>query len=189
MHGLAAGFALDAQFHWLTTGMEQTKQLALASLARVLAEAETTYALIGGLALQVHAREPRTTLDIDVAVLARDQVPRARLEAAGFRLQGDFAHSQNWTSPDGIPVQFTDDPALAAAVEAAEGVDVGDVSLRVIRVEDLLRQKLRAGADPARRRSKRLQDLADAQALLEQQPDLAASLSDEERARLDGLPL
>jgi hypothetical protein len=78
-------------------------------------------------------------------------------------------------------VQFTDDPAWAAAVEAAEGVDVGDVSLRVIRVEDLLRQKLGAGADPARRRAKRLQDLADAQALLEQQPDLAPSLSDEER--------
>ena len=74
------------------------------------------------------------------------------------------------------------------AVNAAELVVVGDVSLRVIRMADLLREKLRSGRDPARRRSKRLQDLADAQALLEQEPGLAESLASEDRTLLDRLP-
>jgi hypothetical protein len=60
--------------------------------------------------------------------------------------------------------------------------------LRVLRVADLLHEKLRAGRDPARRRSKRLQDLADAQGLLEQDPALRGELSADERALLDNLP-
>jgi phosphoribosyl 1,2-cyclic phosphodiesterase len=51
---------------------------------------------------------------------------------------------------------------------------------------DHLHAKLRAAADPARRRSKRLQDLADAQSLLEQDPALEAELSDADRASLSG---
>jgi len=35
------------------------------ALARVLAEAAVPYAIIGGVALQVHHTEPRTTLGID----------------------------------------------------------------------------------------------------------------------------
>jgi hypothetical protein len=62
------------------------------------------------------------------------------------------------------------------------------VPLRVIRRADLLREKLRAGSDPARRRSKRLQDLADAQALIEADPALAAELTTEQRRVLDRLP-
>ena len=52
----------------------------------------------------------------------------------------------------------------------------------------LLHETLRAASDPARRRSKRLQDLADAQALLEFTPTLAQELRAEERALLDQLP-
>jgi hypothetical protein len=62
------------------------------------------------------------------------------------------------------------------------------VPLRVIRRADPLREKLRAGSDPARRRSKRLQDLADAQALIEADPALAAELTTEQRRVLDRLP-
>jgi len=62
------------------------------------------------------------------------------------------------------------------------------VRLRVIRVADLLHEKLRAGSDEARRRSKRLQDLADAQSLLEQQPELENELTLDEKALLDRLP-
>ena len=85
-------------------------------------------------------------------------------------------------------MQFTDDPALSGAVGRAEEVEIGGVRLRIIGRADLLHEKLRAASDPARRRSKRLQDLADAQALLEAFPDLARGLSAEERARLDELP-
>ena len=188
LHGLEAGFVLDRLWHWLRGEMEQTKRPVLVLLARIFEEARVPYAIIGGVALQIHQTEPRTTLDIDVAVGSSAEIPRAQLEAAGFRLTGRFTHSENWTGPEGIPVQFTDDPALAGAVLRAEEIAVEDVRLRVIGRLDLLHEKLRAASDPARRRSKRLQDLADAQALLESTPALASELSAEERARLDRFP-
>lgn len=169
--------------------MEQSKKPALLAVGRALSQAGTSYALIGGLALQIHQAEPRTTLDIDFAVLDRRSIPQAELEAAGFRRTGRFEHSENWIGPEGTPVQFTDDPALAPAVARAEEIELEGVRLRVIARADLLHEKLRAAADPARRRSKRLQDFADAQGLLEADPDLAAGLSPEERAALARLPI
>jgi hypothetical protein len=179
---------LDRQWFWLRGEMERTKRPALLALARVFAEADMPYALIGGIALQVHQAEPRTTLDIDVAVAAYRLLPRAQLESAGFTCTGRFSHSENWIGPEGTPVQFTDDPKLAEAITRAEEVELEDMRLRVIGRTDLLHAKLRAAADPARRRSKRLQDLADAQALIESTPPLEQELSPEERALLDRLP-
>ena len=60
--------------------------------------------------------------------------------------------------------------------------------MRVLRRADLLREKLRSGSDPARPRSKRLQDLADAQALIEADPALVGGLTEAERGILDRLP-
>jgi hypothetical protein len=54
----------------------------------------------------------------------------------------------------------------------------------VIGPPDLLHAKLRAAADPAGRKSKRMQDLADVQALLETRPALATALPSEEEALL-----
>jgi hypothetical protein len=82
----------------------------------------------------------------------------------------------------------SDDPALAEALGRAGEVEIGGVRLRILGRADVLHEKLRAGADPAQRRSKRLQELADAQALLEVFPELASELSAEERACLDELP-
>lgn len=186
--GLAAGFLLDRQWHWLRGEMEQTKKPALLALCRVLFEQNTQYAIIGGLAVQVHHPDPRTTLDIEIAVLSRAAIPREALEAAGFHFRQSFEHSENWEAGDGTPVQFSGDPALEKAVIAAGQVEMDEITLRVIRVEDLLHEKLRAGTDPARRRSKRLQDLADAQGLLESRPDLSNELTAEEVALLAKLP-
>jgi len=52
----------------------------------------------------------------------------------------------------------------------------------------LLHEKLRATADPAQRRSKRLQDLADAHALVEAAPELLRELTSDERDVLGQLP-
>ncbi|HBH04301.1 MAG TPA: hypothetical protein DDZ42_20715 [Candidatus Rokubacteria bacterium] len=186
--GVETGFILDRQWHWLRGEMERTKRPALLLAARLLNEAAVPYAIIDGVALQVHQPEPRTTPDIDLAVPALDQIPRARLEGAGLRLTGRFAHSENWIGPEETPVQFTDDRALSHAIARAEEIEVEGTRLRVIRRADLLHEKLRSGSDPARRRSKRLQDFADAQALLEADPGLAAELTPEERALLDRLP-
>jgi hypothetical protein len=106
----------------------------------------------------------------------------------GFSSPGTFEHSKNWTAADGTPVQFTDDPALARAVTAAGEVLVDGVALRVIAVVDLLHEKLRAGSDPAPRRSRRLQDLADAQGLVEGDANLLHELAPDEREILDRLP-
>jgi hypothetical protein len=186
--GIEIGFLLDRQWHLMRSEAELSKRPTLLLLGRVLADSGVSYAIIGGVALQVHQAEPRTTLDIDLAVADRGEIPRQRLAAAGFRETGRFAHSENWMGPDGTPVQFTDDPALAGAVSRAERIELEGVPLRVIRRADLLHEKLRAAADPARRRSKRLQDLADAQALLEADPSAASELTDEERATLHRLP-
>jgi hypothetical protein len=185
---LEIGFLLDRQWFWLRGEMEHTKQPALLALARIFAEADVPYAIIGGIALQVHHIEPRTTLDIDVALPDYRQIPRLQLEAAGFTCTGRFRHSENWRGPEGTPVQFTDDPALTAVLTRTEEVPLADVRLRVIGRVDLLHEKLRAAADPAHRRSKRLQDLADAQALLEATPALAQELSTTEHSLLDQLP-
>jgi hypothetical protein len=188
MHGLDVGFLLDRQWHALRGEMDTSKRPALLTLARVLADAGTPYAIIGGVALQIHQAEPRTTLDIDLAVPAFEAIPRDELQAAGFSLGGRFVHSENWVGPGEVPVRFTDDPAFGPAVERAIAIDLEDVSLRVIGRADLLHEKLRAGTDPARRRSKRLQDLADAQALLEETPELADGLTEAERTILAALP-
>jgi len=185
--GLDAGFVLDRRWHWLRGEMEQSKRPALLLLARVLGEKGVPYAVIGGVALQVHQEEPRTTLDIDLAVNERAQIPSAELEAAGFERTGSYEHSENWLGPGRTPVQFTDDPELRGAIARAQVIELDEATLRVISVVDLLHEKFRAGSDPARRRSKRLQDLADVQALLEKDPTLAATLSADERALLDRL--
>ena len=121
MSGLETGFILDRQWFRLQGEMERTKRPALLALARVLADTETSYAIIGGVALQTHQAEPRTTLDIDVAVAAYGHIPRGLLQAAGFAPTGRFPHSENWVGPEGTPVQFTDDPALAGAYPACRG--------------------------------------------------------------------
>lgn len=187
---LEIGFELDRRWHWLRSEMEATKKPDLLRLGQVLAAAACPYAIIGGIALQIHQAEPRTTLDIDLALLDRGDLPKQELLRAGFVETGRFEHSDNWRGPDGTPVQFTDDPALAPAVGRAERIGLEGVTLAVIRRADLLHEKLRAAADPARRRSKRLQDLADAESLLEATPDLATELTTAERLllqRLDAL--
>ena len=168
--------------------MDTTKKPALLILGRLLEESLVPYAIIGGIAVQIHHPEPRTTLDIDMAVLSRSAIPSEALTAASFRQTGSFEHWENWIATDGTPVQFSDDQLLAGAVSSAGEVIVDGVRLRVIRAADLLHEKIRAAADPARRRSKRLQDLADAEALIEANSELAKELRAEEKAILGRLP-
>jgi hypothetical protein len=186
--GIEAGFLLDRQWRAMRGEADTTKKPTLLLLARLLAATRTQYAVIGGVALQAHRREPRTTLDIEVALAASADLPRADLEGAGFRRSGTHQHSENWLSPDGTPVQFSDDPEFATTVKAAEEHPFEDTVLRIARRMDLVHAKLRAAGDPERRRSKRLQDLVDAQTLLEEDPALAADLSPVERALLATLP-
>jgi hypothetical protein len=185
---LEIGFLLDRQWRFLRGEMETTKRPALLALARVFAATDTPYAIIGGVALQVHRTEPRTTIDIDPAVLSVDAIPRSELQAAGFTFHGRLAHSENWVGPEGVPVQATDDLAFAAAIQRAITVELGGVQIRFIGRADLLWEKLRFWSDRSRRHSKRLQALVDAQVLVEEAPELVEELSEAERAILDTWP-
>jgi len=181
MEALRVSFALDRRWHFLRGEVEGSKEVALRALVSALGEAGVPYAVIGGIALQVHRSEPRTTLDIDIAVLDRGALPIEALERAGFVRESTWAHSTNWRAADGTPVQITDDSRLRDAIARAQTYAAGPVGIRVLRVEDLMRSKLTALSDSGRRRSERAQDVADVLALIDDHPELEALLSDEER--------
>lgn len=76
---------------------------ALLALAKMLADAATPYAIIWGSRFAGPSVGARTTLDIDLAVLDVESIPRAELEAACFVFRGRFAHSENWDGPKACP--------------------------------------------------------------------------------------
>jgi hypothetical protein len=101
----------------------------------------------GPVAARVHQEEPRTTLDIDVAVCDRKAIPVVALSAAGFHRTGSFSHSENWVGAGSTPVRFTDDPHLRAGVGRAVSLELEDVVLRILSAEDMLHAKLESEDD------------------------------------------
>ena len=164
-----------------------SKESALRSLTLTLSKARTPYALIGGLAIQLYTREPRTTADLDVALASYDDLPRAALKAAGFTHEKRFSHSDNWRAPGEEPrrlrtaVQFTVDTLTPGTVERAKTLQVRRMRVRVAGLEDLVLLKLAAAEEPQPPPSKRLSDLRDVLALLEEHPELDARIPDARR--------
>jgi hypothetical protein len=190
---LAVGYALDhlwSETMGLQAGDSKEKPLRL--VAELLERERVAYALIGGVAVQLHTEEPRSTLDIDLAVPKYSDVPHAALLAAGFEHTGRHDHSDNWRAPGAGPlmlrtaIQFSaEDVGIADAVARANVVDLeGGLRLRVATVADLIVLKLAAAEEPKRRPSKREHDVADVLALLEEHPELK---SPELVARVQGV--
>ena len=160
-----------------------SKEGPLRLVAQLLEREGVPYALIGGVAVQLHTAEPRSTLDIDLAVPTYADIPRQALLAAGFEHTGRHDHSDNWRAPGSGPlkqrtaVQFcAEDEGIADAVKHASVVDLdGGVQLRVASVADLIVLKLAAAVEPTRRPSKRAHDVADVLALLEEHPELGSA--------------
>src|SRR5437016_13728526 len=103
---LAVGYALDhlwSETMGLPSGDSKEKPLRL--IAELLERERVPYALIGGVAVQIHTEEPRSTLDIDFAVPQYSDVPRAALLEAGFEYTGRHEHSDNWRAPGPGPVK------------------------------------------------------------------------------------
>jgi hypothetical protein len=175
--------ALDVRFHDLKgDAVVTSKDGAFRELFRILEASGLEYALIGGVAVQLWRREPRATLDIDVAVKSYESVPRAALEAAGFRMLARHSHSENWTGPGDTPVPFSDDPAFTFLIESAARKTFEGGQVRIASPSALVKEKLRAASDASRRGSKRFQDLADAKALAEEHPEVEKQLTPAERA-------
>lgn len=170
-----------------------TKEQPLRAVVAVLEASGTAYALIGGVAMQLHSQEPRTTLDIDLAVMTFAGIPRDALMKAGFTHDGHHQHSDNWRAPGSGPgaqrtaIQFSaEDIGIDAAIARARTVDAGGFQLRLAGPADLLVLKLAAAEEPRRRPSKRRQDLVDIVTLVETYPKAAAELPELQR-RVDRL--
>jgi hypothetical protein len=175
----------------LPTG--DTKEGPLRQVVSVLEAAHTRYALIGGLAIQLHSEEPRTTLDIDLAVTTFAEIPVDALELAGFEHEGRFDHSDNWRAPGSAArkqrtaIQFSaEDVGIASAVDHARTVEVDGMTLRLARPTDLVVLKLAAAEEPSRRAKKRRQDFVDILTLVEEHPEAGSAVPDLER-RLEQL--
>jgi hypothetical protein len=157
------------------SAMDQTadKTAALVDLAKALDSIDAAHALIGGVAVGIHAGVPRATLDTDVAVVstAERSTVIAAVSRAGFRLVGEFAHSANFRHASGEPVQLAFDQEFDPMIQRAESMTVGRHTVRIVRKDDLITMKRRAAADPARRKSKALRDQADIELLLGDVPD------------------
>ena len=181
---LATSYALD-RLWGETMGLPHgdSKEGPLRLVAQLLEREGVPYALIGGVAVQLHTAEPRSTLDIDLAVPTYADIPRQALLAAGFEHTGRHEHSDNWRAPGSVPlkqrtaVQFSaEDEGIVDAVTHASIVDLAEgVRLRVASVADLIVLKLAAAVEPARRPSKREHDVADVLALLEEHSELASA--------------
>lgn len=160
-----------------------TKEEPLRRVISVLESSGTPYALIGGVAVQLHSQEPRTTLDIDLAVTRFSDIPVAALVQAGFEHEGRHEHSDNWRSPgsqppsERTPIQFSaEDVGIVAAVAGAREIFIGDLALHLATVADLLVLKLTAAEDSRRRPSKRRRDLMDVITLAEEHLESAATV-------------
>ena len=177
---LAVGDALDRLWSETSLPHGDSKEKPLRLIAELLAREGVPYALIGGVAIQLHTEEPRSTLDIDLAVPTYAHVPSAALLKAGFEHTGRHLHSDNWRAPGPEPrkrrtaVRFSaEDAGIADAVAHASVVDLeGGVQLRVATAADLIVLKLLAAEEPKRRASKREHDIGDILALLEEHPEL-----------------
>ncbi len=157
-----------------------TKEGALRAVAQVLEASGTPYAVIGGVAMQIYSEEPRTTLDVDVAVARFDDIPREALLKAGFVHEGRQQHSDNWRAPGQQPkkertaIQFSaEDVGIDDAVARAQMVDAGGYRIRLASPADLLVLKLAAAEERTRRPSKRRIDLLDIINLAEEHPAAA----------------
>ena len=143
------------------------KVRALLDAVRVFDAEGVPYALIGGVAVGLHARVPRATVDTDFAVHSSRRGARLLevLAESGFELRGEHPHSVNLRHSGGEPVQLAFDQSFDPMIDRSEAFRFEGTVIRLVRREDLIEMKRRAAADPARRRSKALRDQADVELL------------------------
>jgi hypothetical protein len=145
-------------------------------LLDILRETKTSYALVGGLAVNAYV-EPVVSLDLDIVVVSKNinEICR-KAEAKGFSIE-QFAHSINLNIPrSDLRIQIQTDERYQSFLAGAEKKTILGYEMIAARKEDVLRGKLWAYQDETRRKSKRQKDLADILRLVEAYPDLKAIL-------------
>ena len=149
-----------------------------ASLVRILNE-HGPWCLIGGLAVNCYV-EPVFTLDADIVVVSDElEVIKGQLIAAGFSLQ-EFPHSVNATMPGSeLRIQFSLDPRYQEFVKGTESKQVLGEQVPVASLINVVRGKLWAWNDDARRPTKRKKDELDLMRILEAYPELRSMMPKE----------
>jgi hypothetical protein len=149
-----------------------------ASLVRILNEHEP-WCLIGGLAVNCYV-EPVFTLDADIVVVSAELgVIKGKLVAAGFSLQ-EFPHSVNATMPGSeLRIQFSLDPRYQEFVADTKAKKVLGEQVPVASLVNVVRGKLWAWNDDARRPTKRKKDELDLMRILEAYPELRSKMPKE----------
>jgi Nucleotidyl transferase AbiEii toxin, Type IV TA system len=154
-------------------------------LVECLERSEIAWCAIGGVAVNHWAAEPMVTQDVDF-VVATDLVERtvAALEAAGFAAER-FEWSIYFKGRSKVSIQLSTEESYRDFPQRSVAADVHGMLLRVASLEDTLKGKMKAWADPQRRQSKRIKDLADVARLIEAHPELRSLLTEELKARLE----
>ena len=162
-------------FDWQTAGGTDD----VMRLVDCLERADIAWCAIGGVAVNHWAQEPMVTQDVDF-VVASDAILRAvaLLEEAGFRSE-KFAWSVNFQGRSKVTIQLSTEDFYREFPARAVPADVHGILLRVASLEDTLRGKIKAWAEPSRQQSKRIKDLADIARLVEAHPRLWDSLTDD----------
>lgn len=136
------------------------------------------WCVIGGLAVNAYA-EPVYTVDLDLVVIADDLEPiLIDLRAADFKIK-EFPFSINaqhrgnrldGQTTNRLMVQFTRPECYQSFVDRAALRPVFGLDVPVASLADLVRGKLWAWSDPARRESKKQKDKLDLMRLAETFP-------------------
>lgn len=155
-------------------------------LVQTLERLEIPWCMIGGLAVNHWAEEPLATADVDI-VVAMESVDKAvsALSEAGFAVQ-HFEWSINLKGRSKVSVQISTESFYHDFPVHAVPADIHGILMRVASLEDTLRGKLKACADPQRRGSKRQKDLLDITRLVEAHPELGALVPAEISKKMPG---
>jgi hypothetical protein len=159
----------DRQFYdWQTQGGAND----VSRLVAALESREIPWCMIGGLAVNHWAAEPMATRDVDL-VIATERIADAiaALEGEGFKATR-HEWSVNLEGKSQVSVQISTGAEYAGFPSRAVAADIHGILMRVASLEDTLKGKLAAYADPERRASKRQKDLADIARLIEAHPEI-----------------
>jgi hypothetical protein len=154
-------------------------------LLDILSDTNSRYCLIGGLAVNAYT-EPVVSLDLDIVAAAEniDNICKAA-DKKSMKVE-KFAHSVNLNSTDSdLRIQLQTDSRYQEFVSSAQDKDVLGYKMKVARIEDVLQGKVWAYMDKERRKSKRQKDLADIFRIIENFPQLEASLPQNIREELN----
>jgi len=168
-------------YDWQTSGGTDD----VMRLVSVLEQADLSWCVIGGVAVNHWAAHPMVTQDVDL-VIAIDSVEHAvsLLEKAGF-VSERFPWSVNFKARSAVSIQISTEDFYRDFPARAVAADVHGILMRVATLEDTLLGKIKAWSEPQRRQSKRMKDLADIARLIESHPSLWETLPEALQAQIE----